>query len=109
MHSKKFKILHLDDERELGATLQQELVNKGYEAYFLQLKTAGVDWIRNNQPDLIVSDIRYFDTEGFEFLRNLQSDPVTCKIPFIFLTGSADLNFAMSAMTSAHATCNREN
>lgn len=51
------------------------------------------------KPDLILLDIMMPDMDGYEVLRKLQADPITCNIPVIFLTamtGSEDEEYGLS-------------
>jgi serine/threonine-protein kinase PpkA len=49
-------------------------------------------------PDLILSDISMPNIDGFDFLARLRADPVTEKIPFIFLTQHNDVDVMRRGM-----------
>jgi DNA-binding response OmpR family regulator len=90
VETKGKKILITDDEEALRNLLAQELNNLGYEAFSIYLKTRAYEWIFENKPDLIISDIKSPIMHGFEFLKLLKGNQYTNNIPFIFITGLAD-------------------
>jgi DNA-binding response OmpR family regulator len=97
MTERKYKIVHLDDEYSLGVSVCSELRAEGYDAYYIPSKREALPLIKKYLPDLIISDIKSPDMDGFEFLKILKSDPVTARIPFIFLTAFATLENAKTA------------
>ena len=98
MTERKYRIVHLDDEYKLGVSVCSELRGAGYDAFYIPSKRESLPLIRKYLPDLIISDIRSPDMDGFEFLKILKSDPVTAGIPFIFLTASATLENGRHAL-----------
>ncbi|GEM_PF-1221613 len=91
----KKKILVLDDEEALRVVLAAELEDQGYEAFALEDKTEGYEWTLQHRPDLIISDIKSPGMDGIELLRHLKANPITAKVPFLFVTGFADLATAI--------------
>jgi len=98
MAERKYKIVHLDDEFNLGVSVCAELRAEGYDAFYIPSKREGLQLIRKYHPDLIISDIASPDMDGFEFLKILKADPSTANIPFIFLTAGSDLKNARDAI-----------
>jgi DNA-binding response OmpR family regulator len=86
MAERKYKVVHLDDEYNLGVSVCSVLRAEGYDAYYIPSKRESLPLIRKYHPDLIISDIESPDMDGFEFLNILKADPSTANIPFIFLT-----------------------
>lgn len=91
------KVIVIDDEPLLRECLTKELEGRGYAAHELESKAEAYDWIIANRPDLIISDIKSPGMDGFQFLRWLKANPLTSGIPFIFLTGFADLRNAIES------------
>jgi CheY-like chemotaxis protein len=48
-------------------------------------------------PDLIISDIMLDNANGFIIRQELQENPITKNIPYIFMTGAADVAGAWGA------------
>ena len=65
---------------------------EGFEAVGAADGVAGVNAAIVHQPDLIVCDINLPRLDGFGVLLDLQSNPATHSIPFIFLTARAGLD-----------------
>jgi CheY-like chemotaxis protein len=97
METKRIKIVIVDDEPVLRAVLTQELCGEGYDAHAIYLKHDAYDWIIENKPDLIISDIKSPEMNGFEFLKLLKANPYTRNVPFIYVTGFADLSIAIKS------------
>lgn len=97
MKEDRKKIVVVDDEECIRTVLASELTSGGYDAFPIDLKTDAYDWVIENQPDLIISDIKAPVLDGFEFLRMLKANPHTAQIPFIFLTGYSSLAVAIEA------------
>ena len=86
------KILVVDDDLTLRKVLQNYLEQKGYQVISVG---SGKDALANfNQdvPDIIVSDVSMPEMDGFEFCRQLRSQPSGKLIPFIFLSAKNELN-----------------
>jgi CheY-like chemotaxis protein len=84
-----FKILVVDDESNIARILAYELKKEGYEVTTAKDGQEGLEKARAENPDLIVSDIMMPIMDGYEFCRQLKSDPRHRSIPFIFLTAKS--------------------
>jgi CheY-like chemotaxis protein len=83
-----YKILVIDDDREVCRTIQQMLEPYGkYKVTVALDGRAGLKAARKLKPDLVLLDIRMPDMEGFEVLRKLKEDQRTCLAPVVMLTG----------------------
>lgn len=91
---KKATILLVEDEESLLVGLK-ELLAISLGPYQLEALTAsngqqGLEILREQRPDLIVSDIMMPVMDGYEFLRNVRQNPDLAQIPFIFLTAKGE-------------------
>ena len=87
--SAMFKILVLEDDRELNRTVCAFLNNSGYQAVGCLDANEAYDALYENSVDLIVSDIMMPGVDGFEFARNVRD--VNSEIPILFMTARDDM------------------
>lgn len=84
-----FKILVVEDDRELNKTVCSFLNQSGYETAGCLCAAEAYDAMEKNLFDLILSDIMMPETDGFEFaesIRTLNED-----IPILFMTARDDM------------------
>lgn len=84
-----FKILVLEDDKELNRTVCSFLNHSGYEATGCLNAAEAYDALYGSMYDLIVSDIMMPGVDGFEFaghVRELNED-----IPILFMTARDDI------------------
>lgn len=84
-----FKILVLEDDKELNKTVCSFLNHSGYEAIGCLDANEAYDALYANMFDLIVSDIMLPGVDGFEFARNVRE--LNDNIPIIFMTARDDI------------------
>ena len=84
-----FKILVVEDDKELNKTVCSFLNHSGYEATGCLNATEAYDALYDGLYDLIVSDIMMPDIDGFEFARNVRE--LNENIPLLFMTARDDL------------------
>ena len=83
-----FKILVVEDDRELNRTVCSFLNNSGYEAVGCLGAEAAYDEMYKNTFDLIISDIMMTGVDGFELARTVRS--LNNDIPILFMTARDD-------------------
>jgi DNA-binding response OmpR family regulator len=84
------KILVIEDEAAIRNNLARFLRAEGYEVMTAENGVAGVAAARDGLPRLIICDIRMPELDGYGVLAALRQDATTARIPFMFLTASAD-------------------
>ena len=84
-----FKILVLEDDKELNKTVCSFLNQSGYEAYGCLNAIDAYDTLGDNVFDLIISDIMMPDIDGFEFAGNVRE--MNEDIPILFMTARDDI------------------
>lgn len=84
-----FKILVVEDDKDLNRTVCSFLNNSGYEAKGCLNALDAYDALYENVYDLIVSDIMMPEVDGFEFARNVRA--VNENIPILFMTAKDDI------------------
>jgi DNA-binding NarL/FixJ family response regulator len=91
-------ILIIEDEPEMRRNLATILHLEHYQVLTADNGREGVDLARHAHPDLIVCDIMMPELDGPGVLMELQNDPTTMHIPFIFLTARGEKNEVRSGM-----------
>ena len=84
-----FKILVVEDDKDLNKTVCSFLNHSGYEATGCLNATDAYDALAENIFDLIVSDIMMPGIDGFEFATNVRE--LNDNIPILFMTARDDL------------------
>lgn len=84
------KILVIEDEIFIRENLIELLEIEGFDAQGAENGLEGVQLVQQEPPDLILCDVMMPELDGYGVLETLRQDPATAKIPFMFLTASAD-------------------
>lgn len=84
-----FKILVVEDDKELNRTVCSYLMQNGYEATGCINVREAYDAMYETVFDLIISDIMMPDTDGFEFAKTVRK--LNKEIPILFMTARDDL------------------
>lgn len=84
-----FKILIVEDDKELNKTVCSFLNHNGYETTSCLNANDAYDALYENIFDLIVSDIMMPGVDGFEFARNIRE--LNENIPILFMTARDDI------------------
>lgn len=85
-----FKILVVEDEKDLNRTVCCFLNDCGYEAIGCLNANDAYDALYDNLFDLIISDIMMPDVDGFEFAKNVRN--TDSNIPILFMTARDDIS-----------------
>jgi len=83
-----FRILVVEDDRELNRTVCSFLNQSGYETTGCLSADDAYDAMYETVFDLIISDIMMPNTDGFEFAKTVRS--TNSEIPIIFMTARDD-------------------
>jgi DNA-binding response OmpR family regulator len=78
------KILLVEDDWSLGATLRDRLTKEGYEVVWTRTKRASTEAAQQSSFDLYLFDVGLPDGDGFDLAKGLPAKP------FIFLTAQGD-------------------
>ncbi len=94
--SKKPKVLIVDDEATICNLLKDILNDEGYEVRFTQDAREGLELVKNNSFDIVISDIRMPRIDGIDILSYTKKfDP---DISVILMTGYASIETAQKAI-----------
>ena len=94
---KSKKIVIVDDEKMVTSTLKTLLALEGFtDTHFFNVPKEAVEFLKENKPDLIISDFVMPEMNGLEFLKEAKAlYPDTC---MILMTGYADKENAVRAI-----------
>jgi putative two-component system response regulator len=84
------RILVVDDHPTIAGLMSQLLTQRGYDVVTAGNAEQAEAEVKREAPDLILSDVRMPGKSGYEFCRELKSDPATRLIPFVLITGLTD-------------------
>jgi len=80
------RILVIDDDRDLRATVELRFSVAGFEVLQAGTGEEGIKLARSGRPLAIILDVNMPGIDGFETCRRLRADPKTASIPVIMLT-----------------------
>ena len=86
------RILIIEDDAKLRYILEMQLTDAKDASY--EVRTApdgvrGLEEVRKDPPELILLDVMMPGLDGYEVCRQLKSNPLTSRIPVIFLTAKS--------------------
>jgi two-component system, cell cycle response regulator DivK len=99
-NAKRNRILIVEDNPISLTLLKQLLKAHGYEVLGIPEGLQALDLAREEQPDLILMDIRLPDISGFEVTRLLKADDRTKTIPIIAVTALASPEYEKKGLES---------
>ncbi|MGH2568300.1 MAG: response regulator [Bacteroidota bacterium] len=91
MEGKKH-ILVVDDEPSWLSAVTMVLKSKGYEVKTAVNGTDALKALAHFKPDLILSDIRMPDLNGFDLLDMVKKNPAIAATPVVFLSAIDDFH-----------------
>lgn len=95
-------ILVVEDEEYIRENLCEMLVLSGYKAVAVNDGEAGIDAVRKNNFDIVLTDLRLPGLSGIDVVRSVKS--ISPKTQCIILTGFASVETAIEAMRAGAFT-----
>nr|YP_009332624.1 hypothetical chloroplast protein 29 [Membranoptera weeksiae]AHZ94638.1 hypothetical chloroplast protein 29 [Membranoptera weeksiae] len=80
------KLLLVDDDDNLRYLLSSYLINEGFVINSVNSVQSALVIIKQDRPDLIISDIMMKQLDGYDLIKLLKLDSLLIDIPIIFLT-----------------------
>jgi two-component system response regulator HydG len=90
------KILIIEDDFDMSQLLKRFLAKNGFEVHLAQNGKKGIVAFTENEPDIILCDLRLGDIEGTQVLREIKE--INPTVPFIMMTGYSDIRTAVSIL-----------
>jgi DNA-binding NtrC family response regulator len=94
----KGRILVVDDEYLIRWSLQQNLVEHGYDVVMAASAEEGLAILEREEPQLVLLDIQLPGMSGLDLLKRIKEDLPHCEV--VMVTATADLSVAVKAMKS---------
>ncbi len=101
----KKHILLIDDEPAWLTSVGQILTKEGYTVKGVGTALEALDVLRKFRPDLIVSDLRMPDMNGFDLLEKIKTLPQVSATPVVFLSAIDDFHAKKVAKELGAAGC----
>lgn len=95
MSNNKFKILVVEDDRNILSIIQTVLDTNGYQVLTAQRCQQGILMLSSHMPDLVVLDLGLPDMDGEEFIRITRRSSM---IPIIVLSARSDEKDKVNAL-----------
>ena len=95
MSNNKYKILVVEDDRNILCMIQTLLETNGYQVLTAQRCGQGILMLSSHVPDLVVLDLGLPDTDGTEFIRVARRGSM---IPIIVLSARTDEQDKVTAL-----------
>ena len=93
---RKSRILVVDDEIEMARVLADDLADAGYAVDVADRAAAALDKARAQPFDLVISDLRMEQLDGFDLLKQLKAlDP---EVPVLIMTAFGGIDTAITAI-----------
>jgi len=97
------RILVVEDEPRLRVLLERELRGAKDATYDVRTAPDGIhalEEIRRDPPELILLDVMMPGMDGYEVCRRLKANPLTSRIPVIFLTAKSSLEERLEGLNA---------
>jgi len=86
-----YRILVTDDNSDYRQTILEFLEFEGFALLEAADGQTALELAKSRQPDLILCDVDMPGMDGFAVLTALKTAPTTANIPFVLVTGRADV------------------
>lgn len=92
------RILLVDDDQDIADYLQSNLTMRGFKVDHLISGVGCMDYLKNNNVDLILLDCNMPDMSGLEVLEKIREVYPTSKLPVIMVTSLTDTKNIVDAL-----------
>ena len=90
------KVLIVDDEIFIRESLSIFLEDEGFEVITAENGCIGIEEFKNNQPDIVILDLRMPEISGMEVIPKIRE--ITDLVPIIIVSGNNEVSDAVEAL-----------
>jgi CheY-like chemotaxis protein len=83
----KFKVLAVDDDKNLLDICRRSLEKEGYDVASSESGLKALEMIEKDKPDMLLLDMKLLDINGYEIIGRLRSSKATFMIPILVMSG----------------------
>lgn len=94
----KKHLLIVDNDPKSLRVMEVSLRKAGFSITTAVNGLDALEKVRISPPELVLSDTKMPEMDGFELCRQLKQDPKLATIPFIFLTGQKSIDFKIKGL-----------
>ncbi len=87
MSNNKYKILLVEDDRNIASFVQTMLDANGYQVLLAECCRQGILMQKSHVPDLVILDLGLPDVDGMEFIRTVRKDS---RVPIVVLSARTE-------------------
>ena len=92
----KLSILLIDDDEDIRRTLRQFLEGRGHRVFPAEGGVEGLEILRREGVDIVMTDLKMPEMDGFEVLRKVRG--IAPDVETIIITGFGDMDGAVQAL-----------
>jgi CheY-like chemotaxis protein len=93
-------IVLMEDDAATRTLVASVLRKDGYDVLSADNGLSGLELVKKNKPDLVISDVQMPEMDGFAMLQALRADPAIRGIPVVLLTSLQERAHMRIGMTS---------
>lgn len=95
--ARRKRVLLVDDEQSIALVLRGVIEDLGYEARAAYSGEEALEILKGWNVDLLITDIKMPEMDGFELLRTLQKDDKNAGMKYVILTAYNDIQAIQKA------------
>src|SRR5690554_5124875 len=92
----EYTLLIIDDDVDICMLLKRFFERKGYQVRIAFKGSEGLEIVKSEKVDLVLTDFRLPDKDGFEMIEAIKA--INNKLPIIVITGYSDVNQAVKSI-----------
>ena len=90
-------VMLIDDETLWLDLIQEALADEEYQVITASSGEAALKKLQRKKPDLILSDVRMPDLNGFDLFEKVRSNPKLKSVPYVFMSSIDDYDARRTA------------